>query len=98
MKIVQREHYKGEDWWEWSVWLDGSARELESVEKVVWRLHPTFRQRVRESRDRAAKFRLDTSGWGTFRIGVDVQMKDGSVKTMFHDLELTYPDGTINDD
>ena len=94
LKIAQSQHYEGEDWWSWSVWLDAPAATLANVKEVVWRLHPTFPEPVRTETDRDNKFRLDTSGWGTFRVRADVVMNNGDVKHLHHDLDLLYPDGT----
>lgn len=93
MKIAQDQHYEGDDWWKWSVWIDASATELDQVEKVVWRLHPTFPKPVRELTNRGEKFRLETGGWGTFRVVANVVTKDGKKETLHHELELCYPDG-----
>jgi len=94
MRIAQDQRYHGEDWWQWSVWVEAPLSELERVEKVIWRLHPTFPDPVRERRNRAEKFRLETAGWGTFRVRAEVVMKDGSTEKLQHELELHYPDGT----
>ena len=71
MRIAQDQHYQGEDWWNWSVWVDAPPNELERVERVIWRLHPTFPEPVREHRNRADKFRLESAGWGTFHVRAD---------------------------
>jgi transcription initiation factor IIF auxiliary subunit len=94
MRIAQDQHYKGEDWWEWSVWIDASPDELATIEKVIWRLHPTFPQPVRETTDRQNHFKLDTAGWGTFPIRADVVTTGGKPIKLKHELELHYPDGT----
>jgi hypothetical protein len=39
------------------------------------------------------KFRLETSGWGTFRLRAEVIMKNGRKQDLRHELELHYPDG-----
>lgn len=91
MRIEQDQQYEGEDWWKWSVWIEGSAPELAEVEKVIWRLHPTFSDPVRERTDPADGFRLSTAGWGTFRVTADVQMRNGTINKLQHDLELHYP-------
>lgn len=93
MKIAQDQHYVGKDWWDWSVWIDAPAAELERIQKVVWRLHPTFVEPVREVTTRANGFRLQTSGWGTFRVFAQVVMDDGNSVKLQHDLELYYPEG-----
>ena len=92
--IAQSETYVGDDRWEWSVWLEGPSQELDSVKVVRYVLHPTFHNPVRDIEDRSTKFRLDTSGWGTFTINARVTFKDGHQLQLKHDLVLLYPDGT----
>lgn len=93
MKIAQDQQYKGEDWWEWSVWIDAEPEDLKAIDKVVWRLHPTFPEPEREVSNRSENFRLKTAGWGTFEIKADVIMNGGKRLKLRHDLELHYPDG-----
>ena|SRR5438552_11034468 len=92
--IKQDATYVGGDRWKWSVWLDGAAAELDSVAHVTYVLHPTFLNPVREVNDRSTNFRLETSGWGTFRIHAKAKYKDGREVPLQHDLVLLYPDGT----
>jgi transcription initiation factor IIF auxiliary subunit len=93
MKIAQDQEYEGGDWWSWSVWIEAHPVELEKIEKVVWRLHPTFPEPVREVSNRKEKFRLETGGWGTFRVRAEVVMKGGAKAALSHDLKLQYPGG-----
>ena len=104
MEIRQSEKYAGNDWWDWSVWLEGTDAELDAVSYVEWRLHPTFPDPVRRATNRQSKFRLDTGGWGTFVIqaviymktGSDVQgaLRSGRPERLRHQLKLQYPDET----
>ena len=94
MKIAQDQRYEGNDWWSWSVWIEAPDGELQQVEKVVWKLHPTFPNPTREITTPGTKFRLETSGWGTFRVHADVVQHNGMVRTLSHELELYYPDDT----
>ena len=91
--IEQEASYEGADRWKWSVWLEGPATELDSLDHVTYILHPTFYQPVREVSDRRTKFRLDTSGWGTFTIHAKAKYKDGREIVLDHDLDLRYPNG-----
>jgi transcription initiation factor IIF auxiliary subunit len=95
MKIKQSEKYEGQDWWNWSVWLDG--KDVEKIEKVTWKLHPTFPQPERAVTDPGTKFRLDSAGWGGFVVKADVLLKDGTKTELEHELELHYPDGTTTE-
>lgn len=96
MQIRQFEEYAGRDWWKWAVWLDGSSNELNEVEYVEWRLHPTFPDPVRRATDRGTGFRLETGGWGVFPIHAAVHLKDGTTLKLKHHLQLHYPDGRKN--
>jgi transcription initiation factor IIF auxiliary subunit len=93
MEIKQEEEYEGDDWWTWSVWLDGV--DPAAVKQVIWKLHPTFPKPSRVVTDASTKFQLKSSGWGTFIVKADVLMKDGTQKKLEHELELHYPDGKV---
>jgi transcription initiation factor IIF auxiliary subunit len=96
MQIRQSEEYVGQDWWKWAIWLEGAEQELDQVEYVEWRLHPTFPDPVRKSTDRGTGFRLETGGWGVFPIHASVRLKDGQTLKLRHLLQLHFPDGTQN--
>jgi transcription initiation factor IIF auxiliary subunit len=91
--IQQDARYLGKDRWQWSVWLDGPPEELDEIDHVRYILHSTFHDPVREVRNRANNFRLDTSGWGTFTLYAKAVHKDGHETPLQHDLVLLYPDG-----
>ena len=88
LRIEQSSTYKGEDWWEWSVWVEGTPAELDSLEAVTYHLDPTFPDPVRRVTDPADKFRLDSASWGTFTIKADLHRKDGQSLRRSHDLRL----------
>lgn len=88
--------YQGDDWWEWSVWIEGNDTDLDTIEYVIYTLHPTFTQPVRKETDRKSKFRLDTGGWGVFTIFIEVVLKSGEKIHLKHALTLEYPDGSKN--
>lgn len=75
-------------WWEWGVYVDGAGTELDRIRCVEYTLHPTFPNRVRVVCDRASKFLLTARGWGTFRVGIKVMLKDDSVYELHHDLKF----------
>ncbi|MHB6904853.1 pYEATS domain-containing protein [Streptomyces sp. DB-54] len=57
--------------------LEGdSYSDLDRVVKVIYHLHPTFRDPDRTIRNRATSFELTTAGWGTFNLTADVYVKD----------------------
>lgn len=90
IQIAQTAVPTGKDHWNWSVWLEGSAPELDGVDHVVYTLHSTFSQPVRRVDDRANGFRLDSSGWGEFSIHVAVHHRSGRVEKLRHWLQLAW--------
>ena len=96
LKIAQNEHFEGDDWWSWSVWMDGPKGDLDDLDYVEYTLHPTFKEPVRRVTTRGNGFKLSTGGWGVFPIHALAVKKDGSVVRLKHQLKLTYPDGKAN--
>lgn len=93
IKIAQGFDYQGNDWWKWWVWIDGKQSDLDAIDRVIYTLHPTFPNPVREVDNRSTNFRLETAGWGVFRIFARVIKKNGEEIKLKHDLVLKYPDG-----
>jgi transcription initiation factor IIF auxiliary subunit len=91
MHIQQSEEYVGDNYWNWSVWIEGAWGEIDTVTSVEWRLHPTFPNPVRRVTDKTTSFRLDTSGWGVFLILADVHKEGGRTERLQHYLQLHYP-------
>ena len=90
--VVQTQQYEGDNWWNWSLFIQGSDADLEQIESVTYTLHPTFPKPIRTVRDRASKFQLQCAGWGVFTIPIEVRLKDGSAIKLEHDLQFTFPD------
>lgn len=90
--VAQNQKYEGNDWWKWSLWVEGSAEDLDQIESVTYRLHPTFPEPIRTVADRASKFQLRCAGWGVFLIPVQVQLKDGRTIELAHQLQFALPE------
>ena len=88
LEIKQQSTYKGDDWWDWSVWVDGTDAELSKVKSVTYRLHETFPEPVRVLKNRRNKFRLDSAGWGEFTIFVKIDTGDRKPIVRRHYLTL----------
>jgi transcription initiation factor IIF auxiliary subunit len=93
LSIEQDSSYLGNDRWSWSVHMNGTSAELDNIDHVVYILHSSFHDPVREIRDRATHFRMQTKGWGTFTLYAKVVHRDGHETSLEHDLLLMYPDG-----
>src|SRR4029077_6503485 len=92
--VKQRSVYQGNQWWNWSVWIDAPEKHLDQIQYVEYTLHPTFAERVRRVTDRSTRFCLDSAGWGEFVIGVKIQGRDGRSFKRQHWLTLDYPQET----
>lgn len=95
LRIKQDYKYVGDDYWKWSVWIEGPASDLDRVSSVTYSLHPTFPNPIRKISSRKNKFRLRTAGWGVFMLYATVLNKNGMTEKLKHQLELRYPDGKL---
>lgn len=90
--------YTGDDYWDWSVWIESdNPKKLDDIVSVTYHLHNTFYNPVRIIKDRDSNFKLETSGWGTFRIYIVINLKDQSVVELKHDLILEYSKTALKD-
>lgn len=73
------------------VWLDGPDEELDQVSKVELTLHPSFRNPVRSSENRANKFSITFWTWGMFDISARIHFQDGTVRESNYYLSYELP-------
>lgn len=92
LEVRQESEYIANDTWKWAVWLEGPADQLDAVESVVYTLHRSFPNPVRTISNRGNGFRLESTGWGTFTLYVEVIRHDGERIELEHELELFYPE------
>jgi hypothetical protein len=76
LTIAQSANQIAKEWWKWAVWIEGSKKELSTVESVTYFLHPTFAQPKQVLKNRAEKFRFEEEGWGEFAIRARVDYLD----------------------
>jgi len=75
--------------WDWSVFVLADNAVLSRIKCVSYVLHPTFTPQTRTICDPGSKaqpFALETNGWGTFELGVNVFFRDTT-----RPLEMRYP-------
>lgn len=88
IRVEQAATRRGQDSWDWSVWLEGTDEALDQVESAEYVLHPTFPNPVQEVSNRAENFRLNARGWGEFMIHINIHLKDGETVKQDHWLKL----------
>ena len=86
-----RGKYQGNDWWNWSIWIEAPAMVLAQIEYVEYKLHPTFPNPVEKRTNADDKFRLEAEGWGEFLIELEIKQKSGGKIKKMHWLNLEYP-------
>jgi len=91
INVKQSSEYMGNNWWKWSVWIDGPPAVLKDIQSVTYNLHSTFPDNVREQTNAAEKFRLSSEGWGEFTIHAEIKPRSGHKITKRHWLTLEYP-------
>ena len=96
--VAQSQKYEGENWWKWSLWIEGTDADLDQIASVTYRLHPTFPEPIRTVTDRAGKFQLRCSGWGVFLIPVEVRLKNGKKMQLEHQLQFAVPRAVRGED
>jgi len=76
---------KGNDQWEWTIFVKSSPDVLNSIEYVQYTLHPTFAdpiQKVYKTSNPDYPFGLTRTGWGVFEVPVRVVFKNGEQRTL----------------
>lgn len=75
--------------YDWTFYVRG---EIESVDSVTIKLHPTFKDPVRVCQEPPFEFRC--RGWGTFDIAVLLKFRDGTKQRTTWELQLEHADAS----
>jgi hypothetical protein len=93
--LKQRTRYAGkdrsdpeEDWWDWSIHLDGPPTQLKTVTWVDYHLHHEFGKGPFAGGGARTKFKLEKEGYDGFRIKAVVYRTEGRRHFLFHELIL----------
>jgi transcription initiation factor IIF auxiliary subunit len=89
-KIFQDVTYANDQLWNWSVWIDAAKVDLDKIDYVRYRLHPSFPDPEREVHERSSGFRLSDRCKESFTIYVEVVLLDKKVIKLTHQLALQY--------
>lgn len=81
-----REHYHV------GIWIEGTDAELDSIQRVEYLLHPSFKNNLRKSENRDNKFSISIWTWGYFLIVVTILFKDGRTDSIRYSLSYDLPD------
>ena len=79
----------GRRWYNWSIHIETKPENaIEVIKKVIYHLHPSFRDKEVHIDNRASGFKLDGKGWGEFTITLDLISNTGKRVTLTHDLSI----------
>ncbi|MBL4662354.1 MAG: TIR domain-containing protein [Flavobacteriaceae bacterium] len=76
------------DYYKWAIWIESGDSDISEIESVVYLLHSTFKNRVRKITDLTTNFKLESSGWGEFRVEITITKKSGEELQLAHWLSL----------
>ena len=80
MRAVNTYNKIRDDWYSWTVYIQGADEELSQIKYITYLLHESFPNRRLVSKDLANNFARKTSGWGEFLLRVEAMMKNGEKK------------------
>jgi transcription initiation factor IIF auxiliary subunit len=80
-----REHYNVR------IWIEGLTSEIDSIEKVTYLLHPSFKNNYRTTGNRDDKFSITIWTWGYFPIEVTLFYKDGRTEGIKSNVTYELP-------
>lgn len=78
----------GQGRWDWTIFIDADQDAVSRIQCVEYTLHESFPDPIRTVCNAGNKFALSSNGWGTFTIKIRVLLKDGSQRSLTHDLKL----------
>jgi len=80
---------RGQKWYTWTVSVDGPWSKLQNIQKVRYKLHPTFNPNTIDVTTRSAYgFPLSRRGWGTFKVQATLYFKNGATQALTHQLKF----------
>lgn len=90
MKVVNTYQMTRENWFSWTVSIDGTPQELQRVKYVTYFLHETFPNRRISSSNRTTKFAKTMNGWGEFILKAEATMLDNTTQFAYLWLNLGF--------
>ncbi|MEM7086108.1 MAG: pYEATS domain-containing protein [Bacteroidota bacterium] len=76
------------NYFNWAIWIESGESDIADIESVVYLLHSTFKNRVHKFTDPSTNFKIESSGWGEFRVEISITKKSGETLQLAHWLSL----------
>lgn len=90
MKVVNTYEKVRDNWFKWSVSIEGMPQELKNVRHVTYLLHESFPNRRIVSTNSSNNFARSLEGWGEFLLRAEAIMKNGGLKYAYLWLDLGF--------
>lgn len=79
-----------DDWYSWTVFIEGTAQELNEIKRIIYQLHESFPTSRIVSTNALNNFARTSQGWGEFLVRVEAEMKSGETKNAERWLDLGF--------
>lgn len=80
MRLVNTYEKLRDNWYSWTVSIQGTNQELNQIKYVTYLLHETFPNRRIVSTNAKDNFARTIQGWGEFLLRAEAVMKNGETK------------------
>jgi transcription initiation factor IIF auxiliary subunit len=76
-------------WYDWEIHIEFKDKKFrDEIRTVVYHLHPSFPITELQKKNKEDNFRLSSRGWGEFKIGVEMILRDERRARVDHWLRL----------
>ena len=90
MKVVNTYEELQENWYSWTVSIQGTDQELSQIKYVTYLLHESFPSSEIVGTDAKNNFARTLAGWGEFLLRAEAVMKSGEIKSAELWLDLGF--------
>lgn len=94
--VKQEASFRKHSLWQWSVWIEGTKKDMAAIKQVLYLLDPSFDNNPREVTEPGGGFRLSETSNKPFSIAIQIELKSGRKIKLQHELKLERPVVPIN--
>lgn len=90
MKVVNLYEKLGDNWFSWTVSIEGTSQELRNIKHVTYILHESFSNKRVVSSNNKNNFSRSLQGWGEFLLRAEATLKNETIKYAYLWLDLGF--------
>ena len=76
MKLLNDYRQLRDNWYSWTIRIDGTEGELSKIDQVTYILHKSFPNNRLVSKDPTNQFEMTFQGWGEFLVKAEILLRD----------------------